>query len=320
MPHDFQNLMPAIALRTAHPPLPQAPGPVGVDPFGCTADRLSDDQALIGKDVQFYRKSSLGKRATQVEMPATDRGVLLGVSLRGGHRRRIFDGRHGRTHDFDNGAIYLRSLAVDYKADFCSDFDFMLVEISRTFIERVAIERGAATPELQPLAAHADPVLAHLAHAMVPLLQHPEQACQLFVDQLSLAIGAHLVHRYGHGTALPEDGGKSLRRLPPRSVERAKEMLAARFDGNLSVGEVADACQLSRSHFTRAFRESTGQTPHQWLIERRLERAYALLRDTDLPLAEVAVSCGFCDQSHFTRVFARATGVTPGVWRRGAAG
>ncbi|MBO3760455.1 helix-turn-helix domain-containing protein [Ciceribacter sp. L1K22] len=100
---------------------------------------------------------------------------------------------------------------------------------------------------------------------------------------------------------------------------RAKELIAARLSDKLSVPEVAEACGLSPSHFTRAFRKSTGLTPYQWLTERRVERAEALLlRDVDLSLSDIAVSCGFADQSHFTRVFKAVVGQSPGALRRSA--
>jgi AraC-like DNA-binding protein len=57
-------------------------------------------------------------------------------------------------------------------------------------------------------------------------------------------------------------------------------------------------------------------TPHQWLIERRVDTAKRLLKNDDLPLAQIALACGFANQSHFTRVFKLATGCTPAAWQR----
>ncbi len=111
---------------------------------------------------------------------------------------------------------------------------------------------------------------------------------------------------------LQPDGG-----LAKWQERRAKELIAARLSDKLSVAEVAEACGLSISHFTRAFRKSTGLTPYQWLTERRIERAQGLLmRDVDLSLSEIAVACGFADQSHFTRVFKAVVGTSPGAFRR----
>jgi AraC family transcriptional regulator len=97
---------------------------------------------------------------------------------------------------------------------------------------------------------------------------------------------------------------------------RAKEILAAHLTGQIALQEVAHACGLSVSHFSRAFRETTGLAPHQWLLHRRIEAAKSAMHDARLPLADVALSCGFADQSHFTRVFSKQVGVSPGCWRR----
>ena len=294
---------------SAAPKLPQGL----VDTFGCSADKLRADQALAGSDIQFYRKSSR-LQAGQIAMPAAERGFVAGIALQGGHRRRILSGGRAGAHDFAAGDVDLRSLSEDYKADYQTGFDFILMELPRSFIERTSSEMGRARLRaLRQTSGQADLVLAHLAQAMVPALCHPERACRLFVDQLSLTIGAHLVSQYGDE---PVASTKVNRLLSPRSVARAKELLAARIDGDLSIAEVADACDLSRSHFTRAFRDTTGQTPYQWLMARRLERACELLRDAAMLLAEIAMTCGFSDQSHFTRVFSRHMGMAPGVWRR----
>jgi AraC-like DNA-binding protein len=93
-------------------------------------------------------------------------------------------------------------------------------------------------------------------------------------------------------------------------------MIEARLDGDISPAELAQECGLSVSHFARAFRRSTGMAPHQWLLQRRVAKAKQAMRETDAPLVEIAVSCGFADQSHFTRVFSKAAGISPGCWRR----
>jgi transcriptional regulator GlxA family with amidase domain len=97
---------------------------------------------------------------------------------------------------------------------------------------------------------------------------------------------------------------------------RAEEMLRARLDGNITLGEMAAACSLSVRHFARSFRRSFGTSAHQYLIRLRLERAKALLLTTRKSLAEVASSCGFCDQPAFTRAFSKAERVPPAAWRR----
>ena len=97
---------------------------------------------------------------------------------------------------------------------------------------------------------------------------------------------------------------------------RAKEVLSANLDGSVPLKDVARECRLSVSHFSRAFRRTMGVAPHHWLLTRRVEVAKEKLRNTRLPLPEVALVCGFADQSHLTRVFTRTVGVSPGAWRR----
>ncbi|WP_275626918.1 AraC family transcriptional regulator [Pseudomonas sp. 273] len=84
----------------------------------------------------------------------------------------------------------------------------------------------------------------------------------------------------------------------------------------LSVARLAQECALSRSHFTRAFKLSTGLSPHDWLLRRRVEKAKELMRDTSLCLSQIGLDCGFADQSHFSRVFLRLAGMSPANWRR----
>ncbi|MBB3944181.1 AraC-like DNA-binding protein [Rhizobium skierniewicense] len=80
--------------------------------------------------------------------------------------------------------------------------------------------------------------------------------------------------------------------------------------------ELAQLTHLSQSHFSHAFKASTGLPPHQWQMQARLERVKTLLVETDMPLTQIAMTTGFSDQAHFSRVFRKVVGVSPSVWRR----
>lgn len=250
----------------------------------------------------------------QVETPASDRGFVVGVSSLSGHRRRIFHEHYATTHDFAENSIYIRDLSEAYKADLGGSFDFLLFEIPPASLIRIADE--AELPGVTALSAETaskDIVLANLARALIPALEKPEESSALFIDQMATAIGTYLVHRYGGRPIASATRSRSL----SRSHEHlAKSLLLENLDGNISISEVAQACNLSRGYFIRAFRETTGMTPHQWLLSERIDRARDLLRTSNAPLAEVAIACGFADQSHFTRVFSTIVGATPGNWRR----
>jgi transcriptional regulator GlxA family with amidase domain len=92
--------------------------------------------------------------------------------------------------------------------------------------------------------------------------------------------------------------------------------MSANLQRDVSIADVATECSLSAGHFARAFRRSTGLSPHQWLLQHRIDEAHGLLRDRRLSLAEIACACGFADQSHFTKAYTRLRGITPGAWRR----
>ena len=109
----------------------------------------------------------------------------------------------------------------------------------------------------------------------------------------------------------PDRGG-----LAPVHARRVKEFLHAHLSGRILLTDLARTCDLSVRQFTRAFRQTTGMAPHQWLLRQRIDKAKDRLVQGVQPLSTVASACGFADQSHFTRVFTRAVGMTPAEWRR----
>lgn len=298
---------------TTAPPL-TTPAVQRTDSLGCLTSKLFKSQEICGEGLKFYRRRSEDGGLGHVATPASDRGFLVGISLDVGHRRRIFHEHHSSLHDFDTGSVYVRSFAHDYRADLRSPFDFLLLEIPGASFERAIDERvGRRIQGLGCVTGLRDPVLSSLAAALVPALDRPAEVSPLFVEQMGSVIETYLLEQYGCGLVNPIQRPKSLSHVNER---RAKEMLLSRLDGGMSIARVAEACALSRSHFIRAFRQTTGLTPHQWLQSERVRHAKHLLRETETPLAEIATRCGFADQSHFTRVFAQLVTTTPARWRR----
>jgi transcriptional regulator GlxA family with amidase domain len=99
-------------------------------------------------------------------------------------------------------------------------------------------------------------------------------------------------------------------------LRRVREHIEHKLADKVSLRELAVIAGLSAGHFSRAFRQSVGVSPHRYLQQRRVATAADLIRSTNRPLVEIALSVGFSDQSHFTRVFARARGETPTAFRR----
>jgi AraC-like DNA-binding protein len=103
--------------------------------------------------------------------------------------------------------------------------------------------------------------------------------------------------------------------LTPRVFQRVRDYIDGHLGENVELEALADIAGLSRCHFARAFKQSSGVTPHSYLMKRRVERAKKLIVETELALAQIAIECGFSDQSHFSRRFLQYTGVTPRTFR-----
>jgi AraC-like DNA-binding protein len=157
-----------------------------------------------------------------------------------------------------------------------------------------------------------DPVVRALGAALWPALEASRGNRSELVEYLLCAFYARISERSDH---IRKDATSYRERLTAWQERGAKELLAAHVEQGIRIADVAARCKLSRSHFTRAFKRSTGHTPQRWLLLHRIERAKDMLR-TDRAIAEIAADCGFSDQSHFTRAFARAVGMPPGAYRR----
>jgi AraC family transcriptional regulator len=158
-----------------------------------------------------------------------------------------------------------------------------------------------------------DPVVHHLGICLHTARSRPLEMSSVCADHIASALAAYLKQAH-NVVSLPPPAARG--GLAPWQLRRAKEMLISRLGEPISLAELARACKLSPSHFARAFRHATGQPPHRWLMEQRIEKAKQLLVDTTLSLAQIALTCGFADQSHFTRVFAQLAQSSPGQWRR----
>lgn len=110
--------------------------------------------------------------------------------------------------------------------------------------------------------------------------------------------------------------GISGKGLTPWQLKKIIKLIDGEIDRDRSVAELAATVNLSTGHFSRAFHKSTGLSPRQWIIHRRVEFAARRLANTNDALADIAKSCGFSDQSHFTRRFTKIVGKSPAAWRR----
>jgi AraC family transcriptional regulator len=167
--------------------------------------------------------------------------------------------------------------------------------------------------ELRAQRKFADPRLGALVAAA-----HAEMAAgfpsgRLFLDSIEQAMAVALVngHAVRHRLVQMYKGGLGSARL-----RRIKELVDAKIEDDLSLDEMAQSVALSTAHFARMFRKSTGETPHQFVLRQRIERAKEMLRAPDARVLDVAVACGFKTQQHFAQVFRDVCGVSPTEYRQ----
>jgi AraC family transcriptional regulator len=133
----------------------------------------------------------------------------------------------------------------------------------------------------------------------------------IYSESLGSALAIHLLGRYPAPL-------NSSRGLSQRQLRRVTEYIDAYLDGDLSLRKLADVADVSASHLKTLFKRSTGLPVHAYVVQRRVERARALLLRGGMPASQVAAEAGFAHQSHMARSMRRVLGITPTSLARGA--
>ena len=168
----------------------------------------------------------------------------------------------------------------------------------------------AAAPQLRRTYAIRSPQIEHVVKALVVEADRGNPSGLPFVEALVTALILQLAQHAGVQQSAPEPGRGG---LPLLARRRVLELIDARLEGGVSIAELAVEAGLSPTHFARAFKQSMGRPPHQYILTARLERARELLDASGSSIADVALRTGFVDQAHLTRAFKRRFGVTPGA-------
>jgi AraC family transcriptional regulator len=136
---------------------------------------------------------------------------------------------------------------------------------------------------------------------------------RVYADSLVHALATRFVH-LGSAREPKENAFGSA--LPRLVLRRVLERMNSEFSTDLSLATLAAESRYSRAHFLRMFRAATAQTPHQYLLNLRLENAAQMMKDRSTPLIDIALACGFSSHTHFTKAFRSKFGVAPSRYRR----
>ncbi|MCE7986908.1 MAG: AraC family transcriptional regulator [Caldilinea sp. CFX5] len=160
---------------------------------------------------------------------------------------------------------------------------------------------------IERVTAH-DPLLHQLGLALLAELETPGLAGRLYVEALTQTLVIHLLRDHA---AIPQTPSPSKGGLAPIVLRRIVDYINSNLAHDLTLAEIAREANLSPYHFTRLFKQSIGESLHQYVIRQRVEAAKQLLLNEPLTIAEVATKVGFADQSHLGRHLKRLLGVTP---------
>jgi AraC-like DNA-binding protein len=276
---------PSIAVAMPHDPI--------------VFSHLRSDEKLTGRSIEMP-----GEDAFAYQVPLT--GRFFGDLWNGA--------RHTKLPPAQPAAVYLFDFNDQPVVALDRPFDTMRMYISQRTLDALADENEMSRTNGLHAERYGTPdsVLYGLAQTLKASLAIGT-ASTLFFEHMAYAFHEHVRTMYADkGKAkTPPRGG-----LAPWQLNRAHEYIDAFFAQDFSIVDLARTTGLSASHFAKAFKQSTGVTPHQWLIGRRMQRVRELLLQGEISLAQIAILCGFVDQSHLTRTFIRAEKSTPGAWRR----
>src|ERR1700756_3815737 len=223
-------------------------------------------------------------------------------------------GRSAATGTFRPGVVIIIPEGSSSRWDIPKPVDVVQLYLPHETLQRVAGEVDTAKPiDLLERTAHPDPVTSRLLLSAADVLEGNEALDTLFRQQLTDLLATRLLaaHTGAPTTIRPVRGG-----LAPKALLRAIERLRSDSDADVSLSTLASDAGLSRFHFCRAFKESTGLSPHAWLRQSRLELAMNMLRDTDESIVSIAAALGYGSQTAFAAAFKKLTGETPTNWRR----
>ena len=166
---------------------------------------------------------------------------------------------------------------------------------------------------LPPFIGVMDLTLQGIALEIQQMLASPEHSDTIHAETLSRTLASCLVRRHAFGSRLaPQPRGG----LSSRQLGRAIAYIEESLEETVSLSAMARAAGLNAGQFGREFKRNMNLTPHEYVVKARVDRARFLLLSTELPLAEVALRCGFSHQQHMTRIVHRELGLTPGALRR----
>jgi len=276
--------------------------------------RLSS-RALGWRPLNFERREAAPDRDC---LPAGATEHLVFVNLASGHVQRRAEGALVE-QQLAPGSVAVQPGGQSVCWSWDTRLSFSVMSLEPSFLDRVAKEVFDWDPEDYRLVAavrEQDPVVSNIAGVLAREVVRADVGGKLYAESLANILSVHLLRHYSsRAGAIMATGDRSAPAPPHRSraVADAIAFIQAHYAHDVKLDDVAAAVHLSPFHLARLFKQVTGASPHQYLVQVRVNAARALLSagSGERSLAEVATAVGFADQSHLTRQFKRHFGITP---------
>jgi AraC family transcriptional regulator len=225
-----------------------------------------------------------------------------------------FAGKKQSARRIAPGQVNVIPTGLPYSCRWSVPTEDIVLEFDPAFVEAVAgrdVDKDRL--EIEPAFAAPDAILANLALLMAAEVRAEGRHGETYGEALGSAVVARLLRRHG---AVRREAGRRPYPLSRAEMARIREYIDGHLEARLSLRELADLVGMNVYRFLRSFKASMGVPPHHYVLEQRLDRSKSLLADVGLPIAEVALRCGFANQSHFSTTFRRHVEVTPWRYRR----
>ena len=245
-------------------------------------------------------------------LPDGTKEHLIFVSLAEGHSVRE-SGVDVAVSDLAAGLVSVFPSETPVRWSWDTRLSFAVMALEPEYLDKVARETFDLVPagaRLLTAEGQRDPLITGIARRLMREAMNVDAGSRLFAESLAGVLAVHLLRNYSERPQPIETGRISTQ---PRAVTQAVDFIHDNYAKDLSLSDIAAAAHLSPFHLSRIFKKATGATPHQYLLQVRVNCARSLLTAGAgyRSLAEVAATVGFADQSHLTRHFKRMLGVTP---------
>lgn len=230
---------------------------------------------------------------------------------------RVLQIKSGRTHVGlqSKGDISLTPAKIPSFSRWETDDSCLQIRIASQFIQRIARETIATDPdrlELRPEFQTRDPQIEAIGMMLLAELKQDNIGGRLYIDSLSTVLAVHLLRQY----AAPEFRFAVYESaLSERQMLQVLDYIHEYLHQDIKLADLATLLNISESHFSHQFKQAIGMTPHQYLLQQRIERAKQLLKESDRSIMDIAFLCGFNSHSHLSKQFRQVTGMTPKAYR-----